>query len=214
MPGGGTIPATAGPPPEDLTKIVEELKAAASGTPAFPPTAGAAAPGGNKDVTVAGDTPMMGVRYWVEVVDARGGQRRATSDQVFRAGDRIRLHVTSNRDGYLTLVNLGSSGRTTVLFPQASAGSTNFVKAGTDYAVPPGTYLRFDETPGEETLVLALSPVPAPVPNAATALKMSQGAKDLVTEVDSTSPQPATYAVGPVRADAGSIAIQIKLTHR
>jgi len=229
-----TMPAMTPPPPpdsgaqagtnpaDDATKIMDELRAAAASLPPSPggpasptgPVAGVPAAEGTKDLAVVG--PAMGVRYWVELVDARGNRRQVTTEQVFRAGDRIKLHLMSNRDGYLTLVNIGSSGRATVLFPSTAAGGNNFVRAGTDYEVPPGGYLRFDATPGQETLVLTFSPTPTPAPTASGALAMARGGKDLLTEVDASSPQPATYAVAPGRAGntTGTVAVQIKLNHQ
>jgi hypothetical protein len=204
-------PAPAGPS-EDVGKIMDELKAAADSLPASPP---ALAQGpGTKDLVVAGAAaPAMGVKYWVELIDTKGVRRQVTTEHVFRAGDRIKLHMSSNRDGYLTLVNLGSTGRTTVLFP--TGGANNFVKAGADYAVPPSGYLRFDNNPGQETLILTFSPE-AGTPTAQAALTMARGSKDLLIEVDGSSAQPATYAVAPARAGTGpgTVALQIKLNHQ
>lgn len=101
---------------------------------------------------------FMGVRYWIDLVEPNGQLRRVTTDHVFRAGDRIRLNVQSNREGYLSLLNLGSSGRATPLFP--AAGQDGAVLANQTYQVPANGFLRFDSTPGEETIVLLLSPTP------------------------------------------------------
>lgn len=101
---------------------------------------------------------FMGVRYWIDLVEANGQLRRVTTDHVFRAGDRIRLNVQSNREGYLSLLNLGSSGRATPLFPPV--GQDGAVLANQTYQVPASGFLRFDSTPGEETIVLLLSPTP------------------------------------------------------
>ncbi len=103
----------------------------------------------------------MGVRYWVELVEPSGQQRRVTADHVFRAGDRIRLNVQSNRDGALSLVNIGSTGRVTPLFPAARDEAAGAIRANQVYQVPPHGYLRFDHNPGEEILLLVLSPASA-----------------------------------------------------
>jgi hypothetical protein len=116
----------------------------------------------------------MGVRYWIDLLEPSGQLRRVTTDYVFRAGDRIRLNVQSNREGYLSLLNLGSSGRATSLFPPP--GQDGAVVASQVYQVPTTGFLRFDSTPGEETVVLLLSPTPlggvtapaAPAPGSAT----------------------------------------------
>ena len=213
---GGTPGAA---PANDPAKIADDLRRALDALPPGPagdPSASSPAATASKDLSVVG-APVMGLRYWVDLVDAQGNTRQVTTDYAFRRGDRIKLHVMSNQDGYLTLVNVGTSGRTTVLFPSASpSGSGNFVKAGTDYAIPPGGYLRFDDTPGQEVLVLTFSPRPDAVPSGTAAVAMAQGAKDLVHEVDRSSPQPAAYAVAPGGQGTAprTIALQIRLKHQ
>lgn len=175
----------------------------------------------------------MGVTYWVELVARDGQKKRITTDHVFRGGDRIKLHVQSNRDGYLYLANIGSTGRSHMLFPHAGMGvGSNSIRANVDYEVPYASYIRFDENPGEETLLIMLSPVPmgemAPTveprtaavsPDDAARMLMkaqAKGAKDLILEVDTTSAQPAGYAVAPVAllGDGGMITLQVKLKHQ
>jgi hypothetical protein len=217
----------------------------------------------------------MGVSYWIELTDRDGAKRRVTADQVFRSGDRIKLFVTTNRDGYLSLLNIGSSGRSRLLFPHSQMQqNANFVQANAAYEVPQGGAIRFDDTPGEETLLLMLSaqptqmpgggpvaaaptpppapsyspppalpslppppsapsysapsaaslPPPPPMPAGYTAEQTNQyvsvanakGAKDLVIETDTTSAQPASYAVAPMSSlgDSGMITLKIILKHR
>src|SRR5262249_3390019 len=53
----------------------------------------------------------------------------------YRIGDRISLSFTTNRDAYVTLVNVGTSGEVTILFPNRFSGGHG-VKAGKTYTVP------------------------------------------------------------------------------
>ena len=229
--------------------------------PAPPPTVQAAD-------TKAG---YMGVSYWIELTGRDGSKQRVTTDRVFRSGERIKLFFTANRAGYLYLLNIGSSGRSRMLYPHARMRpEENYIQANTSYEVPQGGAIRFDDTVGEETLILMLSPqpmtdvlpgagggqayapppsapaaqtyappppsaqaYPAPPPSAPTAsatapgftpeetnrfmmVANAKGAKDLVLETDSTSAQPASYAVAPISSlgDSGMITLQIKLKHR
>lgn len=104
---------------------------------------------------------FMGVQYWIELTGRDGTRQRVTTDRVFRSGERIKLFVTTNREGYLYLLNIGSSGRSRPLFPHAGMRpSENFVRADTPYEVPQGGAIRFDDTPGEELILLMLSPQP------------------------------------------------------
>ncbi len=103
----------------------------------------------------------MGVSYWIERLDRNGEMRRVNSSTVFRKGDRIRVSLKSNREGYLYVINLGSTGRSTMLFPNASTpDGSNLINANQTYDIPPNTFFRFDENPGEETLLVMLSPTP------------------------------------------------------
>jgi hypothetical protein len=108
-------------------------------------------------------TPVkyMGVSYWIERLDRNGEMRRVNSSTVFRKGDRIRVSLKSNREGYLYVINLGSTGRSTMLFPNATMpDGSNLIMANQTYDIPPNTFFRFDENPGEETLLVMLSPTP------------------------------------------------------
>jgi hypothetical protein len=173
----------------------------------------------------------MGLSYWVELIGKGGQKQRVTTERTFRSGERIRLRVVSNRDGYLYLANIGSTGRSAVLFPHRSVGGgSSFVKASTPYEIPYSASIRFDENPGVETLLLILStkpldgtalaggqtrPLTIEETRRVTALTQQKGAKDLVLELDSESPEPASYAAAPLASLEGGqmITLQIKLRH-
>jgi Domain of unknown function (DUF4384) len=53
----------------------------------------------------------------------------------YRIGDRMSLGFATNRDAYVTLVNVGTSGEVTILFPNRFSGSHG-VKGGKTYSVP------------------------------------------------------------------------------
>ena len=120
-----------------------------------PVTAGVPAPVTPKPVK------YMGVTYWVDRMGKNGEMKRVTSSTVFRRGDRIRVSLKSNRDGYLYVINQGSTGTSTMLFPgpRTSEGS-NRITANQTYEIPPNGFFRFDENPGTETLMVMVSPSP------------------------------------------------------
>lgn len=60
----------------------------------------------------------------------------------YRIGDKIVVYFRSDRDCYLTLLNIGTSGKLTVLFPNYLV-QNNFIRANTTYAIP-GEEYRFD----------------------------------------------------------------------
>ncbi len=175
----------------------------------------------------------LGIKYAIELVGKDGTRVEVTPDRVFQSGDRIKVRVETNRDGYLYLLNVGSTGRYHLLFPhpKLSEGS-NFVKARAVYDIPYGAFIRFDDNPGEESLLVMLSPYPMtePAPSADPRTRVvppqegqrivrtaqARGAKDLTLEVDTAGTEPAAYAVAPLSSlgEQGMLVLEIKLRHR
>lgn len=102
----------------------------------------------------------LGLRYSLLQRTASGFQE-VDAGSAFHAGDRIRLSVEVNDPGYLYIVNRGSSGSWTVLFPSPEiAGGDNRVFPGQRYEIPSGYTFTFDETPGEEKLFIVVARQP------------------------------------------------------
>jgi hypothetical protein len=79
----------------------------------------------------------------------------------FTSGDRIRLKVQPNDDGYLYIVHQGTSGNWGILFPKLTANpDSNRIQAGVQYEVPPESAFRFSGNPGTERLFILLTRVP------------------------------------------------------
>ena len=107
-----------------------------------------------------GPRPALGLRYTI-LKKTGDGQGEAGADTVFHAGDRIRLAVETNDDGYLYVVNRGSSGTWKLLFPSAEIkGGDNRVQKRVPYEIPSGYTFTFDEQAGEEKLFIVLSRQP------------------------------------------------------
>jgi hypothetical protein len=109
-----------------------------------------------------GPHPALGLRYAI-LKKTSDGQAEVTTDTVFHAGNRIRLEVETNDDGFLYVVNRGSSGTWKVLFPSAEVkGGDNRIQHRVRYQIPSGYTFTFDELPGEEKLFIVLSRQPEP----------------------------------------------------
>lgn len=68
-------------------------------------------------------------------------------DNSFGLGDLVEFHVTSERAGYLTIVDLGTDGSVTVLFPN-SLDASNRIDAGQSFVLPtPTMNMVFRATP-------------------------------------------------------------------
>jgi hypothetical protein len=58
-----------------------------------------------------------------------------TDKTSLKIGETLKVYFQSNRDGYATLVNVGTSGKITILYPNAFSPN-HAVKAGQTYSVP------------------------------------------------------------------------------
>jgi hypothetical protein len=118
--------------------------------------------GAKSDKMVKGASPL-GLRY--SIVKQIGGESvEVDPESVFRSGDRIRLNVQANDNGYLYIVLRGSSGRWSPLFPSKEILSgDNRVKKGGEYEIPLGSvWFAFDEQAGIEKLFIVLARQPEP----------------------------------------------------
>lgn len=162
------------------------------------------------DVGAGQDALPFGLSYWIELVETPGAPgRQVTESRTFRSGERLRFHFRSNHNGYITLLQLGSSGIPSVLFPDSEAGLTDHgLPADQDRILPtPSSWFAFDDHPGTERLLVLFATQADPpeklVPGllssskgTATALASAKGRKDLFIEREpDTVAAPATYAV-------------------
>jgi Domain of unknown function (DUF4384) len=79
---------------------------------------------------------------------------------VFQKNDEIRFRVRPNFDGYLYVMNYGTSGQYAMLFPREETGLQNQIKAGAEYIVPATkTAFRIDGPPGHDIVYWIVSPL-------------------------------------------------------
>ena len=98
---------------------------------------------GNKMKTIEGTKGDFTLDLWTERADApepTGGRDIGVKPKAaYRVGDKIVVRFRASRDCHLTLLNVGTSGRLTILFPN-SLHRDNAIKAGRDYAIPGPDY--------------------------------------------------------------------------
>lgn len=101
---------------------------------------------------------VLGLQTTIYQLYEDGGVKAVSPSTIFAGGSRIRLGFNANRAGFLYIVNLGSSGKVTTIFPAASSDN-NQVQPGLVYQIPQqtGKSIKFDTTPGEEVLLVVLS---------------------------------------------------------
>ena len=133
--------------------FVDSKGTASGGAASGGATAGApatkTAPAGGAPATGPADDGIA-VKLWAE-------QTR------YRVGQRLALSFETNRDAFLTIVNVGTSGEVTILFPNRFSGGHG-VKAGRTYRIPEATdsyELELKGPPGVELVyaLLTLKPV-------------------------------------------------------
>lgn len=174
------------------------------------------APGQPTKASKATTPGPLGLRYSL-LKQVRDNQvEEVDPDAIFHSGDRIRLRIESNDSGYLYVVQHGSSGRWTLLFPsEETPGGRNTIEKGDRHELPPGdVWFAFDKNPGIEKIFLVLSRKPQPdleklIPSSgpgkpASSLESATGklrsqiaARDLVFENTSkgSSGEKAVYVV-------------------
>ena len=155
----------------------------------------------------------VGVHYWLEL-DGKG----AVSDKnTFHTGDRIRVHVRSNVDGYLTLWTMESNGEGKLLLPQP--GKDTLIVADSEYITP--GFIKFAEPVQDERLLVFFSRSKTDLPTGSNVSRSAQqvssatgtsGAKSLVLETDDKDQgEIGTYVVN---RDGGPVAKEITLHHQ
>ena len=91
------------------------------------------------------------------------GWRAVDPGLVLESGDRVRFRFRANFDGYLYVMNQGTSGSYTLLFPREETGRENNIRAGKEYLVPATeAWFRIAGPPGHDIVYWMVSPVALP----------------------------------------------------
>ena len=79
---------------------------------------------------------------------------------VLEKGDRVRFRFRANFDGYLYVMNQGTSGRYELLFPREETGEDNRIEAGVEYRIPATqAWFRIDGPPGHDIVYWMVTPL-------------------------------------------------------
>ena len=133
----------------------------------------------------------VGISYQILAIEDDGQMRPVSKNRVFRSGERVKVLASTNRPGYLTVANIGSSGRMTVLFSE-------YVDAYRMTQIPQNSNLRFDSNPGTENVLIMLSNEPNPIAGPSNRVVSAPPAPAYPTQVSTPAPAPAYPA--PVSA--------------
>jgi len=106
--------------------------------------------------------PPLGLRINVMRYNSDGSTVDVLPDTVFHSGDRIRLSVEPNANGFLYIATQGASGTWKAMFPSPDIEEgDNRAEAMHPYVMPPGKRVfTFDATAGKEALFVVFSRQP------------------------------------------------------
>src|SRR5262245_34498818 len=103
----------------------------------------------------------VGLKYRILLRTPDCDIKEVDSAYTFHSGDKVRLQIESNVDGYLYVLQKGSTGKDRMLFPDPRInGGDNKISRGILYSVPGSQWFTFDNNPGTENLTVAVSRTP------------------------------------------------------
>ena len=189
------------------------VRAATKQRPVAAPVAAKPRTGTETPVSAIAAPKYVGVHYWVELE----GAGIVTANRAFKTGERIRVHLRTNVDGYLSLWSLDQTGKGTLLYPTSTAKDA-FIKADAPYVTP--GFIRFSPPAEDERLLLFFSRRPTDLPpnrqsiaadEVQAATKAPAGSRALVFETEEKNPtEIGTYIVN---REGGPVVAEVRLKH-
>jgi Domain of unknown function (DUF4384) len=143
-----------------------QAKASGSASVAVGTTHGSAAVGANTELKtdgVAADkakNQKLGLGLTLFMRDANGLSVRADPARVFKDGDRVRVLLETNTDGYLYIFNTTDGGKPVMIYPSAELDEGgNYIQSHVPFEIPSSTaseerlrWFTFDKNAGAERL--------------------------------------------------------------
>ena len=131
--------------------------------------------------SVSSPERRVGLKYRIMLRTPDCDIKEVDSSHTFHSGDKVRLQIEANVDGYLYVLQKGSTGKDRMLFPDPRInGGDNKIARGILYSVPGNQWFTFDNNPGTENLTVAVSrtPMKSVVPPAPPKQTASNQAKE------------------------------------
>jgi hypothetical protein len=100
------------------------------------------------------------LRITLEKRTADGKVQPVASDHVFDPGDTVHFRLQSDYDGFLYVLDQGTSGKFATVFPSSDAGSDNRVRQGQMFSIPSidESWFEISGPAGFDVLYFLLSP--------------------------------------------------------
>jgi hypothetical protein len=114
------------------------------------------------------NAPRLGIGLTLFMRDSNGMAVRVDPDRVFSKGDRVRVLLETNADGYLYIFNTTDDGPPTMIYPHSDLDEAgNYLQAHVPFEIPTSLateerlrWFAFDETAGTEHLILVFTREP------------------------------------------------------
>jgi hypothetical protein len=109
----------------------------------------------------AGTKPQPAQRMEITLERQEGSQWKSVDPGfVFEKGDRVRFRFRANFDGYLYVMDYGTSGKYSSLFPREETGRDNRIESGREYRIPATeAWFRIDGPPGYDIVYWLATPL-------------------------------------------------------
>ena len=158
-PNPGTTAATPPKPPESKSKKQEtSSRPAPSQKRQIDPKKVVASGYGAQPHLVSLTKVRLGLRYTLLQRDPNGRYVEVLPSTIFHSGDHVKLSVMANHSGYLYIIQQGSSGNWSPIFPQQDATKgSNYIEPGQVYEIPNAGAFELNQQPGKEHLFILLS---------------------------------------------------------
>ena len=136
--------------------------------PTGPATGGPTASNKPSEPVKPVNVPRIGLGMTLFTRDSNGLGVRVDPEHVFRKGDRVRVLLETNTDGYLYIFNQTNDGPVLMIYPDKDLDEAgNYIKAHVPWEIPSSAadeerlrWLVFDEFPGTERLFFVLTREP------------------------------------------------------
>ena len=103
----------------------------------------------------------LGLRYTILQKTSDGQYKEVLPGTAFHSRDRVKISVMANQPGYLYIVQQGSSGAWSPIFPSPDAArDSNRIESGRVYAIPNNGAFEFNDQPGKEKVFIVVSRQP------------------------------------------------------
>jgi hypothetical protein len=114
--------------------------------------------------------PALGMGYTLYMRDANGEAVRVDPSRSFRTGERVRILLETNTDGYLYIFNTTDNGDPVMIYPDTRLDDGgNYIEAHVPVEIPSREetdesyrWFTFDNKPGTERLYVVFSRDPLP----------------------------------------------------